>query len=122
MTWQNVTFYTPRQSDRRIIEMAEQTFTAAGVGLDAVSIVPVCGGGTIEAPPTHIRENAEVNEILSADTHLVRTFAFRFAKGGVGLSVTRPDQPLRDQVTLEFAGPNNSNPQRVSREQVLRLT
>jgi hypothetical protein len=121
MSWQTVTFHAPRQPDRAILEAGEQTFAAAGISVDAISVLPVVGGGAIEAQPAQLRDNAEVKEILAADGHMVRTFAFRFSKASLSLTVTRPDQPLRDQVTIDFS-PLNNKPQGISREQALRLT
>jgi hypothetical protein len=119
--WRNVEFLIPRQSDRQIVDAVLTAFSEADVSLQSVNFDLAMGGPRIDCIGSdEVNNNPQLNNILIANSQLIRGFYFNFADDKILFLVEREATSLREKVTIHFTN-LNQNPNLIAPEKAVNL-
>lgn len=102
MTLQNISLKFVKQPDKNIIDAIVESASEASFTITQISLTPKIGGGIIVIPQDGLKNNSELNDLLTLNSELINDFTFTF-NPNFRIRIDRGTDTTFDTINLNFS-------------------
>jgi|LQYC01.1.fsa_nt_gi hypothetical protein len=103
MALQNLSHQIVKQTDKNIIDAIVKSASEASFSITRINISPSVGGNALNLQLNDLKNNSELNELISLGSELITNFVFNFQPNSK-ITINRDPTKPYDKISFEFVG------------------